>query len=182
MLVVTSCFAERSYVYIVKSYASHDRLEVLGIRGGKIWFFGVKSWFFTRNTPTIFAPPSARRNFFKCVPPNLKSWIRPWVYICRFVYNWSICIAVGDQIIKKRKFVDPIHRSNTATFPCLSQTRAWISRLARLGNILTSEQVLCTQYTLRQVGRSSIYIYIYISAGLRIRHDRSLSWQVQELH
>jgi hypothetical protein len=25
----------------------------------KIWFFGVKSWFFTRNTPNIFAPPSA---------------------------------------------------------------------------------------------------------------------------
>jgi hypothetical protein len=44
----------------------------------KIWFFGVKSWFFTRNTPTIFAPPSARRDFFKCAPPNLKSWIRPW--------------------------------------------------------------------------------------------------------
>jgi hypothetical protein len=33
-----------------------------------IWFFGVKSWFFTRNTPTIFAPPSARRSFFKCAP------------------------------------------------------------------------------------------------------------------
>jgi hypothetical protein len=33
-----------------------------------IWFFGVKSWFFTRNTPNIFAPPSARRNFFKCAP------------------------------------------------------------------------------------------------------------------
>jgi hypothetical protein len=44
----------------------------------KIWFFGVKSWFFTRNTPKIFEPPSARRNFFKCAPPNLKSWIRPW--------------------------------------------------------------------------------------------------------
>ena len=43
----------------------------------KIWFFCVKSWFFTRNTPKIFAPPSVRRNFFKCVPPNLKSWIRP---------------------------------------------------------------------------------------------------------
>ena len=27
----------------------------------KIWFFGVKLWFFTRNTPKIFAPPSARR-------------------------------------------------------------------------------------------------------------------------
>ena len=45
---------------------------------GKIWFFGVKSWFFTRNTPKIFAPPFSRRNFFKCAPPNLKSWIRPW--------------------------------------------------------------------------------------------------------
>ena len=36
--------------------------------GKKIWFFGVKSWFFRRNTPKIFAPPSARRNFFKCAP------------------------------------------------------------------------------------------------------------------
>ena len=45
-----------------------------GSRGGglkkleKIWFFGVKSWFSTRNTPKIFAPPSARRIFFKCAP------------------------------------------------------------------------------------------------------------------
>ena len=30
----------------------------------KIWFFGVKYWFFTRITPKIFAPPSARSNFF----------------------------------------------------------------------------------------------------------------------
>jgi hypothetical protein len=34
----------------------------------KIWFFGIKSWFFTRNTPKIFAPPSARRYLFKCAP------------------------------------------------------------------------------------------------------------------
>ena len=39
----------------------------------------VKPWFFTRNTPKNFAPPSARRNFFKCALPNLKSWIRPWL-------------------------------------------------------------------------------------------------------
>ena len=63
--------------------------------GKKIWFFGVKSWFFIPNTPIIFAPPSAigknmifwrkivifptkyPNNFFKCAPPNLKSWIRP---------------------------------------------------------------------------------------------------------
>ena len=31
----------------------------------------------SRNTPKHFAPPSAGCNFFKCVPPNLKSWIRP---------------------------------------------------------------------------------------------------------
>jgi hypothetical protein len=36
----------------------------------KIWFFGVKSWFFTRNTPKIVALPSARRNFFKCAHPT----------------------------------------------------------------------------------------------------------------
>jgi hypothetical protein len=34
----------------------------------KIWFFGIKSWFFTRNTPKFFAPPSALRNFSKCAP------------------------------------------------------------------------------------------------------------------
>ena len=49
----------------------------------KIWFFGVKSWFFTQNTPQIFAPPFARRNFFKSAPPP---WLEildpPLVYMC----------------------------------------------------------------------------------------------------
>ena len=36
--------------------------------GKKKRFFCVKSWFFTRNTPNIFAPPSARRNFLKYTP------------------------------------------------------------------------------------------------------------------
>ena len=34
-------------------------------------FLCVKSWFFTRNTPNIFAPPSARRDFFSVHPPPL---------------------------------------------------------------------------------------------------------------
>ena len=38
-----------------------------------IIFFGMKSWFFTRKTPTIFMPPSAQRNFFKSAPSSLKS-------------------------------------------------------------------------------------------------------------
>ena len=36
---------------------------------GKIWFFCVKSWFFTRSIPKMLAPPSARRNFFWVRPP-----------------------------------------------------------------------------------------------------------------
>ena len=60
----------------------------------KIWFFCVKSWFFTRNTPNIFAPPSVRRNFFKCATPNLKSWIRPCILFtvrntCVVKYDFS---------------------------------------------------------------------------------------------
>jgi hypothetical protein len=35
----------------------------------KIWFFGIKSRFFTRITPKRFASPSALRNFFKCALP-----------------------------------------------------------------------------------------------------------------
>ena len=35
---------------------------------GKNKIFWRKIVIFTRNTPTFFAPPSARRNFFKCVP------------------------------------------------------------------------------------------------------------------
>jgi hypothetical protein len=49
-----------------------------GLELEKIGFFGRKIVFFTRNTKKMFAPPSAQRNFFKCAPPNLKSWIRPW--------------------------------------------------------------------------------------------------------
>ena len=36
----------------------------------RYYFFGVKPWFFKRNTPNIFAP--------RPPPPNLKSWIRSW--------------------------------------------------------------------------------------------------------
>ena len=36
-----------------------------------------------------FALPSARRNFFKCDPPNLKSWIRPCIVKPFFWYLYS---------------------------------------------------------------------------------------------
>ena len=60
-------------LFFRQSYAKHAK----SLKFEKIWYFGVKSWFFTRNTPKMFAPPSVRRNFFKCPPPSLKSWIRP---------------------------------------------------------------------------------------------------------
>ena len=60
----------------------------------------VKSWFFTRNTPEMFAPPSARRNFFKCAPLNLKSWIRP----CRlFPVNKDWCLCTSEPIPSKQR-------------------------------------------------------------------------------
>ena len=62
---------------------------------GKNMIFGVKSWFFTRNTPKIFAPPSARCDFFKCASLNLKSWIRPCI---------SHSCLHGEVIIKAKKF------------------------------------------------------------------------------
>ena len=66
-----------------------------GLKLEKIWFFGVKSWFFTQIHPKIFAPPSARRNFFKCAPPNLKSWIRPWIHYRPSFYK---VLAIWNKI------------------------------------------------------------------------------------
>ena len=61
----------------------------------KIWFFGVKSWFFTRNTPTIFAPPSAiGKNmifwrkiviFHTKYPKNVRASLRPWSGMCSWL-------------------------------------------------------------------------------------------------
>ena len=68
----------------------------------KIWFFGVKSWFFTRNTPKIFAPPSVRRNFFKCAPPNLKSWIRPCIDVWNKYWKWYFLEEFDDTKMTTR--------------------------------------------------------------------------------
>jgi hypothetical protein len=51
----------------------------------KIRFFCVKSWFFTRNTPKLFAPPSARRNFFSVHPLTWNPGSAPELYIARWV-------------------------------------------------------------------------------------------------
>ena len=45
-------------------------------RIGKNMIFWRKIVIFHTKYHKNFAPPSARCNFFKCAPPNLKSWIR----------------------------------------------------------------------------------------------------------
>ena len=66
----------------------------------KIWFFGVTSWFFTRNTKTNFAPPSARRNFLSAPPPpNLKSWIRPCYLLCLYLSEFFL---VNNVLLEDR--------------------------------------------------------------------------------
>jgi hypothetical protein len=53
----------------------------------KIRFFGVKSWFFTRNTPKIFAPPFARRNCFKSDPLTWNSGSAPDIDLNMYIIN-----------------------------------------------------------------------------------------------
>ena len=72
---------------------------------GKIWFFGVKSWFFIRNTTQIFAPPSARRNFFKCAPPPLLEILDP-----------PLCIVVSNSSWLMSKMVGALYETGT-TYP-----------------------------------------------------------------
>jgi hypothetical protein len=70
-------FFKKSYFFQLRREAWKFGVKIFGVpknfhaslRNWKKYdFFGVKSWFFTRNTPKIFEPISARRNFFKCAP------------------------------------------------------------------------------------------------------------------
>ena len=47
----------------------------------KIGFFGVKSWFFTRNTPTISAPPSA-------IGKNMIFWRKIVIFHTKYPNNF----------------------------------------------------------------------------------------------
>jgi len=79
----------------------------------------------------MFAPPSARRDFFKCAPSNLKSWIRPWnltpeivdrlfnayqrdlprkVHFVDDVERWKISWALVDD--KPERLLDILHATN----------------------------------------------------------------------
>ena len=58
----------------------HPAPPPLPLTWKKCDFWGVKSWFFTRNTPNIFEPPSARRNYFKCTSLTWNPGSTPAIY------------------------------------------------------------------------------------------------------
>jgi hypothetical protein len=62
-------------------HAVHFTQDIItSLRNWKKYFFLAYNRDFSHEIPPlIFAPPSARRNFFKCAPHNLKSWIRPCI-------------------------------------------------------------------------------------------------------
>jgi hypothetical protein len=74
---------------------------------GKIWFFGVKSLFFTRNTPTFSRLPPLGAICLSAFPssPSLKSWIRPLVSTSclAFVFSNSKKILVLTFYTKVQK-------------------------------------------------------------------------------
>ena len=69
----------------------------------KIWFFCVKSWFFTRNTPNIFAPPSARRDFFKCAPLTLNPGSAPDGQATGKLYHLRLWVECTFFVIYKAR-------------------------------------------------------------------------------
>jgi hypothetical protein len=58
-------------------------------------FLGVKSWFFTRNTPTFFEPPSARRNFLSATPLTWNPGSAPVGGI--LIFSFGHCIVGGRR-------------------------------------------------------------------------------------
>jgi hypothetical protein len=67
-------------------------VKICSLRWERIWFFGVKSCFFTRNTPKFSRLPPLGAIFLSAPPPpNLKSWIRPWI-VATFSVKYAICV------------------------------------------------------------------------------------------
>ena len=85
------CIRYSSY-YIVESACQYIDAYRGGSSGGntrrapllkleKIWFFGVKSWFFTRNTLKMFAPPSA-------IGKNIIFWRKIVIFHTKYPKNF----------------------------------------------------------------------------------------------
>jgi hypothetical protein len=92
--------------------------------GKNVIFFGVKSWFFTRNTPNKFPPLSARRNFFKFVPPTWNSGSAPVMCSARLRH--------GPYVLQPRGFCPLSEFTVRCYFICKCRKKVWIFWLISL--------------------------------------------------
>ena len=104
-------------------YTYQGRIQGVGapppLKLEKIWFFCVKSWFFTRNTPKFFAPPSARRNFLKCAPPPL-TWNPGSAPVYTISKYYRIYINLFRRMSKKVLIVLQTREISERRHQCLS--------------------------------------------------------------
>ena len=108
----------------------------------KIWFFCVKSWFFTRNTPKKFAPPSTRHDFFSVHPPNLKSWI------------------IGSGRRGSNHYANGICNFSSKQASLRSQSKDWLAQ--NQDNVSEWHSCLCSfQYNLAVVHQDYIF-YLFL--------------------
>ena len=72
LLLKAACIEKKHQITILNSLVCPNRGRTPGappLKLEKIWFFGVRIMIFHTKYPKIFAPPSARYNIFKCIPP-----------------------------------------------------------------------------------------------------------------
>ena len=60
----------------------------------------------------MFVPPSAGRTFFKCAPPNLKSWIRPCIHIIFYRSAFNVVFISMQCCISLIQYVMNIEDAN----------------------------------------------------------------------
>ena len=84
-----------AYLYQLSKIITHHIYQ--GRIQEEIWFFGVKSWFFTRNTSNIFAPPSA-------IGKNMIFWRKIVIFHTKYPNNFrtSLRTSLRTIVIRKR--------------------------------------------------------------------------------
>jgi hypothetical protein len=110
-------------VYLIQHYVQgriqggHTR-HAPPLKLEKIRFFGVKSWFFTRNTPKFPRLPPLGAIFLSSFPypPNFKSWICPW---CDQVCQW---LKACDRSVVFSRYYSFLHDITKLLFKMVLNT------------------------------------------------------------
>ena len=153
-----------------------------------IWLFGIKSLFFTRNTPKIFAPPFSRRNFIKRAPLTWNPGSAPGVDIRTHKVS-------GDRLWLHRLV---IYTTTNNSFGVNQKLKMAISHgpswhCSFIGHSLSSlEEALKTmnaikfgRYAICQIMHkwcnSVINVYTYMAAKASIEISDNFSWTGEQI-